>query len=157
MTADCQPAEPVWTPTLPASGDQKEDGIWLGVGMALSAWGRYEAALGRLFAHLVTLDRASLALERAFGAVNTFEARRQMLKQAGLTYFAYHTQHSDLKRTFDLIIRDRMKASPVRNNIAHGLVLKYFSMELMMHSGFASSQRISTLRARYFGSTRVRL
>jgi hypothetical protein len=112
-------------PAWPLAGDPDQREVWTAVGEALSAWGIFEADLGQLFQHFITLDRSSASAERAFGSILSFEGRRSLLQGAGEAYFAYHPEDHQEHDLFRDILKESQKAARVRNNIAHGVVTPY--------------------------------
>jgi hypothetical protein len=126
-SARAQPTPSVWArPPLPTRGGRTERTTWKAVGEALSVWCQYEEALGRLFGILITGDFPSPQCTRAFGAIRTFEARRDMLREAGRAYFAYFAQTAEAQhQTFRSIITEASAAVTIRNDLAHGAVMPY--------------------------------
>ena len=112
-------------PPKPAEGDAAKTGIWTAVGAALSAWGEYESELGRLFTICVTWDYPSPQLMRAFGAVRTFEGRRDMLRGASEGFFSLNRWASSRQAAMKEIIREGSKAFERRNELAHGIVMPF--------------------------------
>jgi hypothetical protein len=127
---------------MPSSGDEDKGITLAAVGAALTAWGHYEAELGRLFTSLVAYDLISPGAERAFGAIRTFEARRDVLRSAGDAYFAHYygkLETDDVKQdreTFGGMLTISRNAVRVRNNIAHGVVVPYLPPRASETIGF---------------------
>jgi hypothetical protein len=115
----------IWNPERPEKGDQDKGETWKAVGVALSMWGRYEAALGQLFTAFVVGDGFPLVAGRIFGAIRTAEGRRDMLNHAADAYFAVRCEDTKDKEMFGAITKTLEKAMPVRNSIAHGVVAAY--------------------------------
>jgi hypothetical protein len=113
-------------PPLPELGDQDEKEVWAAVGQALSAWAGLEQEFGRLFAAFVTPDRWLPQIERAYGAIRTFEARQDMVRAAAEAYFAnFDLDFDQGGKEFRDIMKEVKEACRVRNNIAHGHVNLY--------------------------------
>jgi hypothetical protein len=127
MPSRPSPTSSRWAnPPFPEHGDQDEKAVWAAVGQALSAWARFEYEFGRLFAAFVTPDRWLPQIDRAYGAIRTFEARRDMVGAAAEAYFSHFDLDFDQgKKEFQDIIRDVQKACKIRNNISHGSVKMY--------------------------------
>jgi hypothetical protein len=69
----------IWDrPPFPQQGDADKKEIWTAVGAAISAWGEYEAALGRLFTIFIAGEFPSPQARRAFGGIRSFEGRREL-------------------------------------------------------------------------------
>ena len=109
----------------PEHGDLDRKETFAGVGIALTQWAHYEAALCRLFSAFIAQDRDSHAARRAFGAVRTFEGRMDMLEAAASTYFAYFNDE-DLQKNWTEIRKLGKHYSQRRNEIAHGAVLPFY-------------------------------
>jgi hypothetical protein len=100
--------------------------VWTAVGEALSTWGKYEDELGRLFGILISGDFPLPPCDRAFGAVRTFEARVEMLREAGRAYFEYFGRSVRAsEKPFLDIAKEANEAVKIRNDFAHGVVMPY--------------------------------
>jgi hypothetical protein len=127
------PREPKPSPAwdrLPwaANGDSPIDTIYKLVGECLSEWEQLESELAKLFSCLVS-NFESLAAERAYCAVRTFEARAEMLKAASEAYFAEHPNEG-FQKSFVTILKHAKNFAPRRNEIAHGIVKRYYPDDL---------------------------
>jgi hypothetical protein len=113
-------------PPFPEHGDQDVKKVWAAVGQALSAWARFEHEFGHLFAAFVAPDRWLPQIERAYGAIRTFEGRQHMVGAAAEAYFAnFDLDFDQGKKDFRDIMKEAKEACKVRNNIAHGSVSMY--------------------------------
>ena len=122
-----KPREPsIWDrPPFPQKGDADEKEIWTAVGAAVSAWGEYEAKLGRLFTVFIAGDSPSPQAKRAFGRIRTFEGRRDLLRGSSEAFFHYRhgtPQEQDLLKG---IIKDALCAAERRNDLAHGIAMAF--------------------------------
>ena len=99
------------------------------MGRALSAWAGFEHEFGRLFAAFDTPDRWLPQIERAYGAIRTFEARQDMVRAAAEAYYAnFDLDFDNGKKEFRDITREVKETCRVRNNISHGHVKMYRNM-----------------------------
>jgi hypothetical protein len=115
-----------WDPRpWPSSGDTSDEMVYAWVGRALSAWERHEAKLGVLFASfLVQKEANALPAIRPYFSVRTFEGRAEMLRAASAAYFS-ENPNEPLQGEFKSLISEAIAFSPRRNEIAHGIVVKF--------------------------------
>jgi hypothetical protein len=104
----------------PKNGDTNQEGLYAGVGRALSQWERYEAALSLLFSAFVARGE-SKAARRSYNAIRTFEGRLEMLKAASETFFT-EWPDTNLSGKMSVIYKNSKLFSERRNDIAHGVV-----------------------------------
>jgi hypothetical protein len=128
-----------WTPNnlwaIPAAataGDPDDITLYAEIGKALSSWEMLEGFLGELFAVLIMPKARSLAASRAYGAIGTFRARMDMLAQAAEAHFSIR-QDPSAEADFNAQRKIWLKASPRRNDIAHGVV-RPFDFSSRTHS-----------------------
>jgi hypothetical protein len=115
------PNDPWATPPHPASGEDSEEAIYIGVGRALDTWERFDSTFSWLYGAFVDPHRHNRAAMRSFGTLAAFQARADQLEQAGNVYFAGgrdQAQEAQLKRLLNVARR----AASRRNDIAHGQV-----------------------------------
>jgi hypothetical protein len=112
----------------PKSGDEDDDTLYRHVGRFLSLWEKYEASLAFLFSSFFGPLPVSAPARRAFFSVRTFEGRAEMLRAASSSHFESRPSYV-LTERFKDILRDALSFSPRRNDIAHGLVDSFGSVE----------------------------
>ena len=116
----------IWAlPPIPDKGDEDEEALYSSVGRALSEWERFENLLAFLFAAFIIPEHDSEAARRAYGSVVSFGGRADLLKAASSVYFRNFPDKS-LADQFDTLIKTARRASPQRNNIAHGSCSRSF-------------------------------
>jgi hypothetical protein len=121
-----QKAPSIWDrPPFPQQGDADKKEIWTAVGAAISAWGEYEAALGRLFTIFIAGEFPSPQARRAFGRIRSFEGRRELLRGASEAFFHYQKGTSQEQDLLKIIIKDAWNAAERRNDLAHGIVMPF--------------------------------
>jgi hypothetical protein len=109
------------TPGFPDDGDAKPDMTYAAVGRALSQWEKFESELAELFAVFAGGVPTSLPAVRAYGSIQTFRGRADMIEAAAEGFFAVFPDDDLATRINDFMIRAR-NFSPRRNDIAHGVV-----------------------------------
>lgn len=112
-------------PPLPNEGDEKDATTFEAAGRALSAWEAFELELSRTFGALIGANRGLLPAIRAYGSVLTFRGRVDMVKAAAEVFFLVHQNEAKLKTELRELLKLAMLYSPRRNEIAHGIVLRY--------------------------------
>lgn len=121
-----QKAPSIWDrPPFPQQGDADKKEIWTAVGAAISAWGEYEAALGRLFTIFIAGDFPSPQAKRAFGGIRTFEGRRELLRGASEAFFHYQKGTLEEQVRFKAIFTVSWDAAARRNDLAHGITMAF--------------------------------
>jgi hypothetical protein len=121
-----QKAPSIWDrPPFPQQGDADKKDIWTAVGAAISAWGEYEGALGRLFTIFIAGDFPSPQAKRAFGEIRTFEGRRDLLRGSSEAFFHYRKGTSAEQVRFKEILKDASHAVERRNDLAHGIAMAF--------------------------------
>jgi hypothetical protein len=116
----------IWDrPPFPPQGDADKKEIWTAVGTAISAWGEYESALGRLFTFFIAGDFPSPQAKRAFGGIRTFEGRRELLRGASEAFFHYQRGTPEEQVWFKAILKDASYAVERRNDLAHGIAMAF--------------------------------
>jgi hypothetical protein len=114
-------------------GDSDENAIFNAVGHALTEWEHVETACARLFAVLVSAHQRRTYYApavRAYGSINSFKSRADMLSAAAMAYFS----RRKAKRTvFEARFNEALKLyrgfSDRRNDIAHGCLQRVFLTE----------------------------
>ena len=121
-----QKASSIWDrPPFPQQGDADKKEIWTAVGAAISAWGEYEAALGRLFTIFIAGEFPSPQAKRAFGGIRTFDGRRELLRGVSEAFFHYRKGTSEEQVWFKAILKDASHAVERRNDLAHGIAMAF--------------------------------
>jgi hypothetical protein len=116
----------IWDrPPFPQQGDADKKEIWTAVGAAISAWGEYESALGRLFTIFIAGEFPSPQAKRAFGEIRSFEGRRDLLRGASEAFFHYRRGTSREQVWFKAILKEASHAVERRNDLAHGIALAF--------------------------------
>jgi hypothetical protein len=119
-----QELEPWDVPPIPPPETHDTDAakLYEAVGRALTIWERsVEGHLAGLFSVIIGTGTTSDAAMRAYGAIQTFRGRSEMLVAAAEVYFKNHPD-SSLTKHFDDAIELASNFSPRRNDIAHGCV-----------------------------------
>lgn len=124
MTNQTPPLKPWERRPWPATGDSDINKVYASVGRFLSQWERYEGMLSLLFAAFVSQPKNDAA-RRAYVAVRTFEGRAEMLRAASAAYFHVNPDIA-VQDGFKTVFRGATCFSPRRNDIAHGLVNRFF-------------------------------
>jgi hypothetical protein len=106
-------------PKLP-EGDVTASELYQAVGIALSAWETFEFVMAELFKILV--ESESPAASRVYGRITSIQGRKQALEYAAEIFFS-RQKLKDQQRTFKFILNNYDRASQIRNNIAHGVVM----------------------------------
>jgi hypothetical protein len=119
-------------PKLP-EGDVSSSELWLAVGVALSTWELFEFMMAELFKVLV--ESESPAASRVYGRITAIQGRKQALEYAAEIFFS-RQKLKDQQRTFKLFLNNYDRASQVRNNIAHGIVMMVGSQSKEAKFGF---------------------
>ncbi len=127
-----QKASSIWDrPPFPQRGDADKKEIWTAVGAAISAWGEYEGALGRLFTIFIAGEFPSPQAKKAFGAIRSFEGRRDLLRGASEAFFHYRKGTSEEQSCLKEIMRDAAHAVERRNDLAHGILRHRLNLEIL--------------------------
>jgi hypothetical protein len=124
-------------PSLPATGDDSQDAIYLSVGRALTAWERLEGVLGLIFIRAIGQSYFSgMPALRAYGTITSFSGRYEMLtaaieaaifekKNNPLNPIAENSDElRDVENAANILSRIK-SFSARRNEIAHGIVDKH--------------------------------
>jgi hypothetical protein len=112
-------------PDPPAVGDPTEDITFRAVGMALSQWEWFEGNLSLAFSYLIGAGFGNFGALRAYGTVESFRGRANMLWEAADVYFKLNRDERTESALSDLLKRAG-KFSTRRNEIAHGIVQLWF-------------------------------
>jgi hypothetical protein len=115
------PNDPWAIPRHATKGESSEEAIYVGVGRALDTWERFESTLGWLYGAVIDPGRHNRAAARAFGSLAAFSARADQLEQAAKVHFA-ERPNLPVERQFKTLLHVARRASPRRNDIAHGQV-----------------------------------
>jgi hypothetical protein len=116
------PNDPWAIPPLPEIGHGSKLDIYTSVGRALTEWEGFESVFSILFMYFTGLEYDTHRLaHRAYGAIVTFNGRADMMKAAADAYFAQFPD-ARFESDFATLIKDARRASPRRNDIAHGRV-----------------------------------
>jgi hypothetical protein len=106
-----------------AHGEESVDTIFHAVGVALSTWESAECALASLFQVMSGVDSASamVAVNRAFGSIESSAGRRTAIKAAAEIYFGEYWTDNVVKEPFNELMRAHERGSGFRNKFAHGM------------------------------------
>ena len=118
-----------WDVDPPETGDKSEDITFQAVGAALTQWEWFEGNLSLAFSFLIGVSHGNLAAIRAYGAIETFRGRANMIQRAAEVYFRQQPddiQEAQLTKILNLALRH---LSGKRNEIAHGIVQPWEIME----------------------------
>jgi hypothetical protein len=107
---------------LATIGDPKDEITYAAVGKALSRWEAAEIRVARLFGVLIGVPTSVPAL-RAYGAVATFQVRKQMVIAAADSLFKTKPNPTLHKKITDIFHRYLDHAAARRTEIAHGIVI----------------------------------
>jgi hypothetical protein len=108
-------------PDVPTRGDPSRDDTFRAVGAALSQWEFFEGNLTLAFSYLVGTGYGNIAAIRAYGSVETFRGRANMIETAAEVYFKYNPDTVLQSLLTEILKRSRQFAAR-RNEIAHGIV-----------------------------------
>jgi hypothetical protein len=108
-------------PPFPDKGDPKPDMTYAAVGRALSQWEKFEGELSELFAVFAGGVPTSLPAVRAYGSIQTFRGRADMIEAAAEGFFVVFP-NDDLAGRIGKLLERARNYSPRRNEIAHGVV-----------------------------------
>jgi hypothetical protein len=111
-------------PRAPKNGDAEPSAIFHSVGGALDSWNNFENICGALFSDFNEICIGGEASHRAWGSVNSFRARAEMLSAAAEVYFHKYPHSGDQLR-FKWMMERALGLSARRNEIAHGVVSRY--------------------------------
>jgi len=121
--------QPWEVPDPPQIGDASNDITFAAVGEALSQWQFFEGNLSLAFSFLLDSGYGNLAAQRAYGSVESFRGRANLIEEAADVYFR-RVQDETLYRNLTALLR-RAKSdwAARRNEIAHGIVQPWFLSE----------------------------
>ena len=104
----------------------KHDITFRAIGQALSQWEYFEGNLSLTFSYLLGTGYGNLAALRAYGSVESFRGRANLLEHAAEVYFEFKP-NDDLHKLLSGLLKDATsKFSARRNEIAHVIVNQYF-------------------------------
>lgn len=107
------PAQPV--------GDPNSDVLYHAVGYTLSTWEGLEWEIAALYSEL--LGSHSYAAQRSYGLVTTAQVRAKILQEVlDIAATEEQTQNWSGLKWANLVLKHYVKASELRNAVAHGLV-----------------------------------
>lgn len=84
--------QPWEIPDPPQVGDATNDITFQAVGAALSQWEYFEGYLSLTFSYLIGAGYKNVAAMRAYGSVQTFRGRHDMIENAAEIYFLYNAE-----------------------------------------------------------------
>lgn len=102
--------------------DSKAGTLYEAVGRSLTTWETVEEHLASLFSVILGHSAPLYTAVRAYGSIQTFRGRNEMLTAAAEAYFERHP-HKRLIVTFDDIVTRVAGYAARRNDIAHGKVI----------------------------------
>jgi hypothetical protein len=121
--------QPWEVPDPPENGDATHDVTFAAVGEALSKWEWFEGNLSLVFSCLLGTGYGNMAALRAYGSVESFRGRATLIEHAAEVHFKYKPSdalHGDLKNLLRMALNN---FSGRRNEIAHGIVNPYITIE----------------------------
>jgi hypothetical protein len=98
------------------------------VGEALSKWEWFEGNLSLIFYYVIGIGYGNLAAARAYGAIEAFRVRKNLIEYAAELYFRI-TPDNYLQERLDELLKDASKFAARRNDIAHGIVQPYITLK----------------------------
>ncbi|HXQ10711.1 MAG TPA: hypothetical protein VN805_06890 [Caulobacteraceae bacterium] len=116
------PNDPWSIPPVVKQGDAEPSTVWRAVGEALTNWEWVEGHLALLFNEMVSPATWSAPAHRAYGSIVAYAGRADLIKSAAETFFLVHPDTAWLQAKFDTTMKLLGRASPRRNDIAHGIV-----------------------------------
>lgn len=138
-------------PPLPKRGDSTKSITYEAVGLALSNWEFFEGFLGLAFRTLLRADER-IAANRAFGTLNAFRSRTDMVEAAADAYFAIH-RAPRVQADLQSLLNRAGKFGARRNEIAHGRVGQ-FKGKHGKHDGWGLYPSFLSTRKRELAGTR---
>jgi hypothetical protein len=120
--------QPWEVPEPPKVGDATQDVTFRAVGNALSSWEWFEGNLSLAFSFLVGAGYGNIAALRAYGSVETFRGRAQMIERAAEVYFK-HNNDETTERALEDVLKSASQFVGRRNDIAHGIVQPLFELD----------------------------
>ncbi len=109
-------------PPQPKIGDSDREITYAAVGRALSQWELFESNLLQLFVVFVgSGPTALLTAARAYGTIQTFRGRADMIEGAAEVFFLIY-KNSDLEKRISDFMDIARNYAARRNEIAHGIV-----------------------------------
>ena len=121
-------ADAYWQrPPARDKGDEKPEPLWQAIGSSVTTWEMIEDTFAVLFRLLV--ESQSSAASRAYGAIASARGRREALMAAAEIFFEIHKVAELWREEFDLLMQHFAKASGRRNEIAHGISIRYMHGE----------------------------
>jgi hypothetical protein len=113
--------QPWEVPDIPQCGDASQDDTFRAVGAALSQWELFEGNLSLAFSYFVGTGYGNIVALRAYGSVETFRGRANMIETAAEVYFK-HTPDPQLQVLLKEILKQSRQFSSRRNEVVHGIV-----------------------------------
>jgi hypothetical protein len=139
------PKQPWGIPDPPQMGDASNEITFAAVGEALSQWEFFEGNLSLAFSLLLDIGYENLAAQRAYGSVESFRGRANLVQEAADVYFKQVKDETTYGNLTALLRRAKSDWSARRNEIAHGIVQPWYASEKQrtnspdpqqMHEGF---------------------
>jgi hypothetical protein len=129
--------KPWEVPDQPKFGDTSNDITFRAVGQALSQWEWFEGNLSLAFSYLIGTGYGNIAASRAYGSVEVFRVRKNLIENAAEVYFKY-TKDDHLQAELESLLKQANEFSGRRNEIAHGIVNQYFAVKpgVVTHKGW---------------------
>jgi hypothetical protein len=126
------------TPAKREMGDANAEVIYPAMGFALHRWEVLETAFGEMFVSL-TADKtfvSRVAAARTYGAITSNTGRRDILNAVSKVFFRHHKVDQLEQNQFASLIEHCGRASKRRDDIAHGLVRTYLSVNGVARGAF---------------------
>lgn len=107
-------------PFAPKGNEVAED-LHSAVGSALNIWEHAEGSFAHLFGTIIRPTRNSFVARRAYGAIITARARRDMLVAVAEVFFRNFPNEA-AEETMRVLLKHYQDAASRRNELAHGIV-----------------------------------
>ena len=120
--------QPWEIPDPPQIGDAENNITFRAVGAALSTWEWFEGHLALSFSYLVGSGYGNVAAIRAYGSVESFRGRANMIEEAAEVYFK-HIRDEELQSSINKLVKKARDLCARRNDVAHGIVNPYSVFE----------------------------
>jgi hypothetical protein len=121
--------QPWEIPDIPQMGDASNEITFAAIGEALSQWEYFEANLSLAFSYLLGSGYGNVAAQRAYGSVESFRGRSNLIQEAAEVYFRQVRDETTCSNLTAILKRAKSDWSARRNEIAHGIVQPWFLSE----------------------------
>lgn len=135
-------------PSFPSLGDLDPDITYRAVGEALTLWEKFEREMAGIYSILVAKQPRHSPAMRAYGAILTSRGRIDLLKAASEAVFVY-APNRELRLRFKAILESATEFSVRRNEIAHGIVMRYRNLRSDPKSYVLAPNYLSTHKMKF--------